>query len=133
MSTHYGAFKRCNEDNARVYFLDHGLLTLYGAMQEFKLLTSNYQAEYGRSGGGAIQIVTRSGTSQFHGTGYYFHRHEQFNANSFSIWSTVFTLLKPGEEIVICINGYFGEDVSQPLSTALSKLVSSEGAHVLSF
>jgi outer membrane receptor protein involved in Fe transport len=50
---------------------------------EFKLLTSNYQAEYGRSGGGAIQIVTKSGTSEFHGTGYYFHRHEQFNANTF--------------------------------------------------
>ncbi len=46
-------------------------------------LTSNYQAEYGRSGGGAIQIVTKSGTSEFHGTGYYFHRHEQFNANNF--------------------------------------------------
>ncbi len=50
---------------------------------EFKLLTSNYQAEYGRSAGGEIQIVTKSGTSQFHGTGYYFHRHEGFNANSF--------------------------------------------------
>jgi hypothetical protein len=52
-------------------------------ISEFKLLTSNYQAEYGRSGGGAIQIVSKSGTSQFHGAGYYFHRHEQFNANSF--------------------------------------------------
>jgi hypothetical protein len=52
-------------------------------ISEFKLLTSNYQAEYGRSGGGAIQIVTKSGTSQFHGTGYYFHRHEEFNANSY--------------------------------------------------
>ena len=50
---------------------------------EFKLLTSNYQAEYGRSAGGEIQIVTKSGTSEFHGTGYYFHRHEQFNANSY--------------------------------------------------
>ena len=50
---------------------------------EFKLLTSNYQAEYGRSSGAEIQIVTKSGTSEFHGTGYYFHRHEQFNANSF--------------------------------------------------
>src|SRR5215471_16601919 len=50
---------------------------------EFKLLTSNFQAEYGGSGGGAIQSVTKSGTSQFHGTGYYFHRHEQFNANSY--------------------------------------------------
>ena len=49
-------------------------------ISEFKLLTSNYQAEYGRSGGGAIQIVTKSGTSQFHGTGYYFHRHEQSTA-----------------------------------------------------
>src|SRR5262245_5309743 len=52
-------------------------------ISEFKLLTSNYQAEYGRSGGGAIQIVSKSGTSQFHGSGYYFHRHEQFNSNSF--------------------------------------------------
>lgn len=50
---------------------------------EFKVLTSNYQAEYGRSAGGDIAIVTKSGTSQFHGTGFYFHRHEQFNANSF--------------------------------------------------
>lgn len=50
---------------------------------EFKVLTSNYQAEYGRSAGGDIKIVTKSGTSEFHGTGYYFHRHEQFNANSF--------------------------------------------------
>jgi hypothetical protein len=50
---------------------------------EFKVLNSAYQAEYGRSAGGDIKIVTKSGTSQFHGTGYYFHRHEQFNANSF--------------------------------------------------
>jgi Carboxypeptidase regulatory-like domain/TonB-dependent Receptor Plug Domain len=50
---------------------------------EFKVLTSNYQAEYGRSAGGDIKIVTKSGTRDFHGTGFYFHRHEQFNANSY--------------------------------------------------
>jgi hypothetical protein len=50
---------------------------------EFKILSSAYQAEYGRSAGGDIKVLTKSGTSQFHGTGYYFHRHEQFNANSF--------------------------------------------------
>jgi hypothetical protein len=50
---------------------------------EFKILTSNYQAEYGRSAGGDIKIVTKGGGRDFHGTGYYFHRHEQFNANSF--------------------------------------------------
>jgi carboxypeptidase family protein/TonB-dependent receptor-like protein len=50
---------------------------------EFKILSSAYQAEYGRSAGGDIKVLTKSGTSQFHGTGYYFHRHEQFNANSY--------------------------------------------------
>jgi hypothetical protein len=50
---------------------------------EFKILTSNYQAEYGRSAGGDIKVVTKGGGKDFHGTGYYYHRHEQFNANSF--------------------------------------------------
>ena len=50
---------------------------------EFKVLTSNYQAEYGRSGGGDIKIVTRGGGKEFHGTGYLFHRHEGLNANTF--------------------------------------------------
>ena len=50
---------------------------------EFKVLTSNYQAEYGRSGGGDIKIVTRGGGKEFHGTGYLFHRHEGQNANTF--------------------------------------------------
>lgn len=50
---------------------------------EFKVLTSNYQAEYGRSAGGDIKVLTRGGGSELHGTGYLFHRHEQFNANTF--------------------------------------------------
>jgi hypothetical protein len=50
---------------------------------EFKILSSAYQAEYGRSAGGDIKVLTKSGGREFHGTGYYFHRHEQFNANSF--------------------------------------------------
>src|SRR5262245_55779313 len=50
---------------------------------EFKILSSAYQAEYGRSAGGDIKVLTKSGGKEFHGTGYYFHRHEQFNANNF--------------------------------------------------
>jgi hypothetical protein len=53
------------------------------AVQEVKILTSNYQAEYGRAGGGFVQITTRSGSNQFHGTGRYFRRHDSLNANSF--------------------------------------------------
>jgi hypothetical protein len=44
---------------------------------------SNYQAEYGRNGGALINIVTKSGTREFHGSGYWYKRHEMFNANDF--------------------------------------------------
>jgi hypothetical protein len=52
------------------------------AVAEFKLLSSNYQAEYGRSSGAQISVVTKSGTNEFHGSGYLYHRHDQFNANN---------------------------------------------------
>jgi hypothetical protein len=52
------------------------------AVAEFKLLSSNYQAEYGRSSGAQISVVTKSGTSEFHGSGYLYHRHDTFNANN---------------------------------------------------
>jgi hypothetical protein len=50
---------------------------------EFKVLTSNYQAEYGRASGGDIKIVTRGGSSQFHASGWIFHRHDDLNSNTF--------------------------------------------------
>src|SRR5712691_6530275 len=50
---------------------------------EFKVLRSLYPAESGRSGGGQINIVTRSGGNQFHGSGFEFVRNERFNANDF--------------------------------------------------
>ncbi len=52
------------------------------SVQEFKVLTSNYQAEYGRSSGAQISVVTKSGSTAFHGSGYLFHRHEGLNANN---------------------------------------------------
>jgi hypothetical protein len=51
------------------------------AIQELKVLTSNYQAEFGRNSGGTITVVTKSGTQSFHGTAAWNHRHEGFNAN----------------------------------------------------
>ncbi len=59
------------------------------AVQELKVLTSNYQAEFGRNSGGTITVVTKNGTQQFHGSGAWNHRHEEFNANS---WSNNHTL-----------------------------------------
>jgi hypothetical protein len=53
------------------------------AIAEVKVLLSNYQAEYGRMSGANVQLVTKSGSRDFHGRASYFKRHEQFNANSF--------------------------------------------------
>jgi hypothetical protein len=49
---------------------------------EMKVITNSQPAEFGRSSGAQIEVVTKSGTNAFHGTGYFFHRHEDLNANS---------------------------------------------------
>ncbi len=53
------------------------------AIGEVKVLLNNYQAENGRNGGAFINVVTKSGSREYHGALYGFKRHEQFNANSF--------------------------------------------------
>jgi hypothetical protein len=53
------------------------------AIAEFKVLTSNYGAQYGRNGSGTIEVETKSGTSSFHGSAYEFVRNEAFNANNY--------------------------------------------------
>jgi hypothetical protein len=53
------------------------------SIAEVKVLTSNFQAEYGRAGGAFIAVVSKSGTNEFHGGGRYFHRHEGLNANNY--------------------------------------------------
>ncbi len=51
------------------------------ALQEFKVQTSTYAAEYGRQPGGQVSIVTRSGTNQFHGSLFDYVRNDVFDAN----------------------------------------------------
>ncbi len=54
------------------------------AVAEVKVLLSNYQAEYGRSSGGTINTVIKSGTRDLHGGAYYFLRNEDLNANEWN-------------------------------------------------
>src|SRR5215472_8343203 len=51
------------------------------AVQEFQVNTNGYSAEFGRAGGAVINVITKSGTNSFHGTGFEFFRDRSLNAN----------------------------------------------------
>ncbi len=53
------------------------------AVQEFRLLTSNFEAEFGRNTGAVINVVTKSGTNEFHGNGRFFYRPTNLSAARF--------------------------------------------------
>ena len=53
------------------------------AIAEFKVLTSNYGAQYGRNASGTVEVETKSGTNAFHGDAFYFGRNDAFNARNF--------------------------------------------------
>jgi hypothetical protein len=65
--------------------LDNGLVFNPNpdAIAEFRVITSNGTAEFGRNAGGIVSVVTKSGTNELHGTAYDYLRDEAFNANRF--------------------------------------------------
>jgi len=91
----FNIYVQGNRRNTNAFMLDGMSLNAIGnnfnvlvgvsqdAVAEVKILLSNYQAEYGRMSGANVQIVTKSGTREFHGLASYFKRHEQFNASDF--------------------------------------------------
>ncbi|MEK7833189.1 MAG: carboxypeptidase-like regulatory domain-containing protein, partial [Acidobacteriota bacterium] len=53
------------------------------SVREFKVLTGTYSAEYGRQSGGQVIVTTKSGTNQYHGSAFEFHRNSVFDARNF--------------------------------------------------
>ncbi|MFO0450967.1 MAG: carboxypeptidase regulatory-like domain-containing protein, partial [Pseudomonadota bacterium] len=63
------------------------------ALEEFRILTNAYSAEYGRGGGAVVNVLTRSGTNQLHGSAYDYLRNNTFDARNF-FSPTVPTLIR---------------------------------------
>ena len=78
------------------------------AVGEIKILTSNYQAEYGKAAGGIVTVTTKGGSQQFHIDGRYFRRHDSMNANSY------FNNLA-GHPRALYRYNYYGFDIGGPI------------------
>src|SRR5438067_9258053 len=76
------------------------------AIQEFKILTHSYDAEYGRNAGSVVNVVTKSGTNFWHGSGWEFNRDDRLQATNF------FAAAKPALK-----QNQFGGAVGGPLMT----------------
>ncbi len=85
------------------------------AIAEVKILTSNYQAEYGKAGGGQIAVVTKSGTNEFHGNGRFFHRHEGLNANGWFNKQAQLASDTPTNQPPLYRYNYFGYQFGGPV------------------
>jgi len=96
----YGGFSTAGQKTTQNAFLLDGLdnnpIELAGAqrrsemvkpsidaIQEFKVQTNAYSAEFGRAMGGVVNVTTKSGTNEFHGTAYEFLRNEKLDAKNF--------------------------------------------------
>ncbi|MGB6975442.1 MAG: TonB-dependent receptor [Terracidiphilus sp.] len=78
-------------DDNQAYFSEErgrtraGYSTIKDAVQEFQVNTSNYSVEYGRSAGGIVNSVTKSGTNHLHGDAYYFDRDSAWSAQNYYV------------------------------------------------
>jgi Carboxypeptidase regulatory-like domain/TonB-dependent Receptor Plug Domain len=78
------------------------------AVGEFNVVTNGLSAEYGRLSGGAVVLVTRSGTNQFHGSGYEYLRNQDLNANT---WNSN----RLGQPIGVFHDNVFGGTIGGPV------------------
>ena len=103
------------------------------AVQEFQIITNNYAAEYGRASGGVVNIITRSGSNEFHGDVYGYLRNRDFQAvNPFSTTSNpAYTRVQAGAAFGGPIKKdktyyYFSYEVTRRHETGFSSVGANE-------
>src|SRR5256885_9541696 len=99
------------------------------AVQEFQIITNNYAAEYGRASGGVVNIITRSGSNQFHGDVYGYLRNRNFQAvNPFStVKDPAYTRVQAGVAFGGALNKgktfyYFSYEITRRHETGFSSI-----------
>src|SRR5215831_16248983 len=84
------------------------------SVQEFRVTTTNYNADQGGSSGAQVALVTKSGTNQFHGSAYEYHRNTYTSANDYFVKSAQLTAGQPNQAPKI-IRNVFGTSVGGPV------------------
>jgi outer membrane receptor protein involved in Fe transport len=70
-------------ENSNIFDTSIALLVPQDALQEFRVITNNFDAQYGRASGGIVNVITRSGSNTFHGDAWNFNRLSAYTANTF--------------------------------------------------
>src|SRR5207245_3634897 len=83
------------------------------ALQEFRVQSSSYSAEYGRNPGGQFAFETKSGTNQWHGTGYDYLRNDIFDATDY--FTNYFRSVNPALKKVAIRQNDFGGTLGGPV------------------
>lgn len=94
-------------DNKEAFFNTFNLAPSVDAVQEFKMQVGQYSAEFGAGGGAVINVVTRSGTNEFHGAAWEFLRNDFFDARNF--------FLRPDQDIATLRQNQFGVAAGAPI------------------
>jgi hypothetical protein len=94
-------------DNTEAFFKTYNVAPSVDSVQEFKIQIGQYSAEYGAGGGAVVNVVTKSGTNQFHGAAWEFVRNNAFDARNF--------FLKPNQDIAALHQNQFGVAAGGPV------------------
>ena len=84
------------------------------SIQEFRVTTTNYNADQGRSSGAQVSLITKSGTNSFHGSAYEYHRNTLTSANDWFVKQAEVRNGEPNEPLKL-IRNIFGASVGGPI------------------